>query len=83
MTIAVFLAALLGATPAVDGTAVSATGGNLLVSLTIGNHSSLLIPNSSTAPAATNGEMLATGEFQQEVVSFIASGGLGGAYTTP
>lgn len=68
------LAALLGATVPADGAAVSAVAGNRLVQLSIGYHSSLLIPDTAAPPYST-GETLATGELQTEVVSFIASSG--------
>lgn len=77
------LANLLGASVA-DDTPITApplvgsdaTAGNLLVQLTIGYHSSLLIPNAYTAPGTwSNGEQLATGELQTEAASFVLSGG--------
>lgn len=66
------LAGLLAAGPTTDGTSNSATLINKLVQMTIGYHSSLLIPNAD-APAGpwTGGEQLATGELQNQAVTFV------------
>lgn len=89
------LATLLGAGPTTDGTSNDATAGNLLSELTIGYHTSLLIPNAA-APTGpwTTGEELATGELQAQAATFIlsggaafsvgsAGGGLAAGFTTP
>ncbi|MBU84782.1 MULTISPECIES: Ig-like domain-containing protein [unclassified Alcanivorax] len=45
---------------------------NALVNLTIGHHASLLRPNEADGVDPVSGELLATGELQTEVVSFVA-----------
>ncbi len=63
------LATLAGASlpSSVPGTASA----NLLINLAIGHHGSLLRPSEDGVTEATNGETLATGELQTEVVTFV------------
>lgn len=67
------LARLLGAVPVGPGPgAEDLTTMNALVNLTIGHHASLLRPNEADGVDPVSGELLATGELQTEVVSFVA-----------
>ncbi len=63
------LAALAGAS--LPGSAPGAASANLLINLAIGHHASLLRPSEDGVTVATNGETLATGELQTEVVTFV------------
>lgn len=63
------LATLAGAS--LPSAAPGASSANLLTSLTIGHHASLLRPSEDGVTPATTGETLATGELQTEVVSFV------------